>query len=61
MRTDGWDSYEDTAQTIKYFGGVEKTINVSRVVFFQTLIIKPGMTDTTWTGIKCKVDFKLLV
>lgn len=36
MRTDGWDSYEDASQTVKItIGGVEKTINVSRVRFMM--------------------------
>ena len=61
MRTDGWDSYEDAAQTIKItLGGVEKTINVSRVRFFSNSNYQAwGLTDTTWTGLNGKVDFKL--
>ena len=61
MRTDGYSSYEDAAQTIKItLGGVEKTINVSRVRFFANSSYQTwGLTDTTWTGFNGKVDFKL--
>ena len=61
MRTDGWDSYEDVAQTVKItLGGVEKTINVSRIRFMKNSSYSSwGLTDTTWTGFNGKVDFKL--
>lgn len=61
MRTDGWDSYEDVAQTVKItLGGVEKTINVDRVRFMKNSSYSSwGLTDTTWTGFNGKVDFKL--
>lgn len=61
MRTDGYSSYEDASQTIKItLGGVEKTISVSRVRFFANSSYQTwGLTDTTWTGLNGKVDFKL--
>lgn len=61
MRTDGYSSYEDASQTIKIaVGGVEKTINVTRVRFNANSSYSTwGLTDTTWTGLSGKVDFKL--
>lgn len=61
MRTDGYSSYEDASQTIKIaVGGVEKTINVTRVRFMANSSYATwGLTDTTWTGLSGKVNFKL--
>lgn len=61
MRSDGYSSYEDASQTVKIaVGGVEKTINVTRVRFNANSSYSTwGLTDTTWTGLSGKVNFKL--